>query len=548
MDNIRKLVIEALADPTYNKEKLENLKDVIGKAIKNVELADDPDDQSAQILILTRVYNTIEQRNIINSLIDAGKGTAVEDYSSEMTKHLFNSIAGYGSYNVNTFINDVKNDTLINFENLLKPGGPHSLSKAFIGTSGKGYSNIGIRAFRELSTFGKDKSQAGAGEYIFQFLSKKITKGGTGDLNIAGYGLVELKLNSGDGGGRLGDRTEATQNGQMAIIKKFNNMAVSTPGFQKYGGAQFQPKLGKGGTLALTSWIGQINKALDETDPENGKTNAKFKFDLTKALIEKALGQGYNKNIDQILQAMLVNGLSKTDVRELIKPYAVEQFKAYQARENWKGLLYVDIGQSLYFYFDNADKFAQSVNLFYTTSPGIIPSGTGNREVFFQMTARKNLPLNESITSANVASVPMQLGKMMKRPSLFGYVKSIKNSTKKSKRRKKMAENLKEGVLDHSDEDGWMAKEQLYKAAKYSAELHEMISDTENLEPWIQAKITKASDYLGAVKHYMEYERINPHGSEGVEEEAKPKTNKKDVEEIKENIFNIATEQYSQTV
>ena len=541
-NDLRKIVIEALADPTYNKEKLENLKDVIAAAVKKIELADDPDDQSAQILILTRVYNTIEQRNIINSLVDAGKGTAVEDYSSEMTKHLFNSIAGYGSYNVNTFINDIKNDTLINFENLLKPGGPHSLSKAFIGTSGKGYSNIGIRAFRELSTFGKDKSQAGAGEYIFQFLSKKISKGDRGDLNIAGYGLVELKLNSGDGGGRLGDRTEATQNGQMAIIKKFNNST-------KYGGIQFEPKLGKGGTLTLTSWIGQINQALNENDPENGKANAKFKFDLTKALIEKALGPGYNKNIDQVLQGMLVNGLSKTDVRELIKPYAVEQFRAYQARENWKGLLYVDIGQSLYFYFNNADTFAQSVKLFNTTSPGIIPSGTGNREVFFQLTARKNLPLNESITSANVASVPMQLGKTMKRPSLFGYVKSIKKeSTKKPKRRKKMAENLKEGVLDHSDEDGWMAKEQLYKAAKYSAELHEMISDTEDLEPWIQAKITKASDYLGAVKHYMEYERINPHGSEGVEEEAKPETGKKDVEEIKENIFNVAKEEYLQTV
>ena len=541
MDNIRKLVIEALSDPAYNKEKLDNLKDVIAKAIKKVELADDPDDQAAQILILTRVYNTIEQRNIVNSLIDAGKGTAVEDYSHEITKHLFNSIAGYGSYNVNTFINDVKNDTLINFENLLKPGGPYSLSKAFVGTSGKGYSNIGIRAFRELSNYGKDKSQAGAGEYIFQFLSKKITKGGTGDLNIAGYGLVELKLNSGDGGGRLGDRTEATQNGQRAIIKKFNNST-------KYGGIQFEPKVGKGGTLALTSWIGQINQALNENDPENGKANAKFKFELTKALIEKALGPGYNKNVDNILQAMLVSGLSTKEVRELIKPYAVEQFRAYQARENWKGLLYVDVGQSLYFYFDNADTFAQSVNLFFTTSPGIIPSGTGNREVFFQITARKNLPLNESITSANVASVPMQLGKTMRRPSLFGYVKSIKNSTKKPKRRKKMAENLKEGVLDHSDEDGWMAKEQLYKAAKYSAELHEMISDTENLEPWIQAKITKASDYLGAVKHYIEYERINPHGSEGVEEEAKPKTNKKDVEEIKENIFTVAQEQYSQTV
>ena len=48
MDNIRKLVIEALADPTYNKEKIENLKDVIAKAVKKIELADDPDDQSAQ--------------------------------------------------------------------------------------------------------------------------------------------------------------------------------------------------------------------------------------------------------------------------------------------------------------------------------------------------------------------------------------------------------------------------------------------------------------------------------------------------------------------
>ena len=543
MENeLRKIVIEALADPTYNQEKLDNLKDVIAAAVKKVELADDPDDQSAQILILTRVYNTIEQRNIVNSLVDAGKGTAVEDYSHEITKHLFNSIAGYGSWNINSFINDVKNDSLINFENLLKPGGPYSLSKAFVGTSGKEYSNIGVRAFRALSNFGKDKSQAGAGEFIFQFLSKRITKGDRGDLNIAGVGLVELKLNSGNGGGRLGDRTEATQNGQRAIIKKFNNST-------KYGDIQFEPKVGKGGSLSLTGWLGQINKALDENDPDNGKANASFKFNLTKALIEKALGPGYNKNIDKILQAMLVQNLSRAEMVELIQLYAVEQFRAYQARENWKGLLYVDVGQSLYFYFDNADTFAQTIKLFNTTSPGIIPTGTGNREVFFQITARKNLPLNESITSANVASVPMQLGKTMKRPSLFGYVKSIKKeSTKKPKRRKKMAENLKEGVLDHSDEDGWMAKEQLYKAAKYSAELHEMISDTENLEPWIQAKITKASDYLGAVKHYMEYERINPPGGEGVEEEAKPKTSKKDVEEIKENIFNIATEQYSQTV
>ena len=66
-----------------------------------------------------------------------------------------------------------------------------------------------------------------------------------------------------------------------------------------------------------------------------------------------------------------------------------------------------------------------------------------------------------------------------------------------------------EGVLDATDEDGWMAKSQLYKHSKYSVQLHGMINDTDNLEPWVQAKITKASEAIGAVMHYMEYLEIN---------------------------------------
>lgn len=62
-----------------------------------------------------------------------------------------------------------------------------------------------------------------------------------------------------------------------------------------------------------------------------------------------------------------------------------------------------------------------------------------------------------------------------------------------------------EGVLDSTDDDGWMAKSQLYKLAKYAAELHKMINDSDDLEPWVQAKITAASEDISAVKHYMEY-------------------------------------------
>jgi len=64
---------------------------------------------------------------------------------------------------------------------------------------------------------------------------------------------------------------------------------------------------------------------------------------------------------------------------------------------------------------------------------------------------------------------------------------------------------IMEGVLDDTDDDGWMAKSELYKLSKYAIQLHGMIQDNENLEPWVQSKITKAADYISSVKHYLEY-------------------------------------------
>ncbi len=81
---------------------------------------------------------------------------------------------------------------------------------------------------------------------------------------------------------------------------------------------------------------------------------------------------------------------------------------------------------------------------------------------------------------------------------------------------------IMEGVLDATDEDGWMAKSQLYRLSKYAIELHGMIGDTDNLEPWVQAKITKASDYLGAVKHYMEYLAVNDYPEVTVVDDMEP--------------------------
>lgn len=59
---------------------------------------------------------------------------------------------------------------------------------------------------------------------------------------------------------------------------------------------------------------------------------------------------------------------------------------------------------------------------------------------------------------------------------------------------------------DNMDYEGGMAKSQLLKMKKYAMALCDMIEDESQLEAWVQAKITKASDYMSAVYHYLEYE------------------------------------------
>ena len=55
------------------------------------------------------------------------------------------------------------------------------------------------------------------------------------------------------------------------------------------------------------------------------------------------------------------------------------------------------------------------------------------------------------------------------------------------------------------DQEGRMAKRQLSDIAQYSQELMEMLQDETQLEAWVQAKLTKAADYIKTVKHYVEY-------------------------------------------
>ena len=62
------------------------------------------------------------------------------------------------------------------------------------------------------------------------------------------------------------------------------------------------------------------------------------------------------------------------------------------------------------------------------------------------------------------------------------------------------------GAHGSTDREGAMAKADLYKLASYAHKLYQQIDDNDQLEAWVQAKITKAADYVASVYHFLEYE------------------------------------------
>lgn len=63
------------------------------------------------------------------------------------------------------------------------------------------------------------------------------------------------------------------------------------------------------------------------------------------------------------------------------------------------------------------------------------------------------------------------------------------------------------------DHEAKMARADLFKLAQYSFKLFKMIREDQELEGWVQAKITKSADYIASVYHYLQYEmKISEYG------------------------------------
>ena len=63
---------------------------------------------------------------------------------------------------------------------------------------------------------------------------------------------------------------------------------------------------------------------------------------------------------------------------------------------------------------------------------------------------------------------------------------------------------------DHEENDPSeieMALSELHKLTEYAPKLKEIVADLPSLEGWVSSKITKASDYISSVYHWLDFQQ-----------------------------------------
>ena len=111
--------------------------------------------------------------------------------------------------------------------------------------------------------------------------------------------------------------------------------------------------------------------------------------------------------------------------------------------------------------------------------------------------------LSAAVTGENPFSIALQqkgFGRLAKPPEKVRDLSEI------------LAQYSADDMEDYnysSKGEGSMARSQLGRTAEIAMMVQEMIDDNDDLEEWVESKITKANDYLSTVLNYMRGEKLS---------------------------------------
>ena len=240
--------------------------------------------------------------------------------------------------------------------NVIKTPGVGNINSFFAGDE------TASKIFKALAEVGAGKKQKGPGEYALAMLSNKIQlRDSEGDLDVTGFGKLEVKAETTTGGGRLGEGGPSNP-----VAKKYWSVLPSI---------KTHLETNKG--LGLGNFVRYLAIDLPLTDAEKKKERQDLLTNWYSQVFADPSG---------IVQAFM-----QDDPVVAESMYGRANFESYKANYGWDGLLAINFNTGKYGMCVSGNDFVKlkEAKHFGSFSISVIPSAARPSEVYAQLSMTK---------------------------------------------------------------------------------------------------------------------------------------------------------------
>lgn len=335
-------------------EDLETAKQAIIATVSGLAVDNERDAQ-----LIDRIYKVVNDDSM-KSKIAMAFAAPVKDEKfnlqpilKQVTQQIFNVETDYK--NMNNFLSRLEKGGVVDVSAVVKPG-VGTISSFFAGDE------TATKVFQSLAMVGAGKKQKGPGEYALAMLSNKIQlRDSEGDIDVAGFGKLEVKAETTSGGGRLGEGGPSNP-----VAKKYWSQLPSIA-------AHMESNKG----LGLGNFVRYL--AIDLPLNDNDKRQQR------QELLTKWYGTIF-ADPSGIVQAFM-----QDDPKTAESMYGRANFESYKANYGFDGLLSINFTTGKTGMCITGDDFARLKEQKHFSSFGIsvIPSSARPSEVFSQLSMTK---------------------------------------------------------------------------------------------------------------------------------------------------------------
>lgn len=342
-----------------------DIEDVKKQVVSKVQGLDPKD--ADHLKLLDRIYKVLNKGDI-HTTIEKSFYPPVQDEAwndktrnavvKDIAQIIFDLDADVRS--TNAFLDKMSKGGVVNVSELAEPA--NTFFNVFDNDA------VALAAFQALQSYGVGNRQKGPGEYGLAVLSNKVRLSEKGDLEVDGIGMVELKAQKSDAGGRLGHGGLA-QDKALEILQKYAQYIPSIT-------AKFEQGA-KG--MGLKDFVSLLNNDLPVSNPEFKK--------IRQALMGEFVGLIFpSADTGPIIQA-----IGGENVEEVIRAYVAVNWAWYHGKDPFDALLAISFPSQKTMMLKGPEDLINmrdqgQLNDF---SIRIVPTSAGQREVFLQLSISK---------------------------------------------------------------------------------------------------------------------------------------------------------------